>query len=761
VLYEIASRARLDRSSLPLTCGRILALLIVALAALGAAPASGFAQAPLTGFLATPTEQLAIPGNPASGEITPEGDIYTGWAEYQLSYGRTLRAWYQPTRVLPTPSVPVYLARVSDGKILYTQQVFTAAVGGQPVVYLTLSAKNVGRGAQTARAALQVEYTRGPLSLGFDGVLTSPSRYERPRAGSQLGVAFDPAWSYSMRGRDLVRDGLLLARGPKQRAYMLATAPSDSPQAPHDKASYTRRLAPQASCLWAWQIPLVPPSASASQDRELDGVSLAAAHAALVGLWRRQEAGMTQITVPEPRVNAVYEANVVQMLQSRYQTPAGWVQAANRLQYQSYWIRDSSIETVALDDIGLHGAAAENLANLANWQQPDGLYISRAGQQDGVGQALWELAEHAELTHSQAFAASELQNVGAAVGWIAQASANDRLGLLPASTPADDEFIVGGHITGDDLWAAMGLRSAVSLAQLAGQPALASSWQSIDNRFEAALDRAIMAASASVGHIPPSLDSRGGYDWGNYWAAYPLPILAPDSPLVRATVAWASAQMREGLATWADGITLHDYLGFPIFETELAGGEVASALNGFYAELVHTTSPGYGWEDGPAPYGNRDNRENMAPHGTFASQFVTMLRNMLVRDDPDGVTLLSGVSPAWMHPGERVSASHAATQHGEISFTLSATRSGATLRWASDTPAGTELDWALPYWVRSARTADGKRVTGALALTAASGTATLRFSARLPRQSAAGAVRALDRAYRAHGQPAPIVSANG
>ena len=46
--------------------------------------------APTTGFLSKPTDQIAVPGMISGGEITPEGDLYTGWAEYELRFGRRL-----------------------------------------------------------------------------------------------------------------------------------------------------------------------------------------------------------------------------------------------------------------------------------------------------------------------------------------------------------------------------------------------------------------------------------------------------------------------------------------------------------------------------------------------------------------------------------------------------------------------------------------------------------------------------------------------
>ena len=71
---------------------------------LAAAAVPGASATPTTGFLSAPTDQLAVPGMLASAEVTPEGDLYTGWAEYELRFGRRLAVWDQPTRTLPDPS---------------------------------------------------------------------------------------------------------------------------------------------------------------------------------------------------------------------------------------------------------------------------------------------------------------------------------------------------------------------------------------------------------------------------------------------------------------------------------------------------------------------------------------------------------------------------------------------------------------------------------------------------------------------------------
>jgi hypothetical protein len=576
------------------------------------------------------------------------------------------------------------------------------------------------------------------------------------------GQAFSPSFSYSAVGRDLDRSGLLLARGPAAPSRPLSTPRSDALTAPHDARLFPIRLRAHGQASFTWQIPLSPSVASASADSALDRVSLGSAQAELRHTWAAEEAGMMQIAVPEAKVVDTYRASIAEMLDSRYQMPTGWVQGSNKLQYQAFWIRDAALETQALDLAGLHTQAAQNLAFMDTFQQPDGLFISRVDQYDGLGQALWALDEHAQLTQDPAYAAAQLPRIEAAVGWLSTVTASDSLGLLPPGNPKDDELAYG-HITGDNLWAAAGLRSAIADAKLAGRADLAAAWQTVDDRFEASLDRAIAAALARAGHIPPVLDAAGGQDWGNYYAAYPVQVLSATSPAVKATMAWARAHMVQGLPTYDNGRSLHDYLGFSVFQTELAAGDATAAVAGLYSELVHTTSTDGGWEWDIAPFGYRGSPVDMSPHGTFAGDYVALLRDLLVREETDGtIDLLAGASPAWLGPGQHIAVTGAATDRGVLSFTERSSAHGETLTWKGTLAPGTALVWTLPAWARDVRTASGEPVHGLrIALRSGSGSQTVTFAGRRPAQSYARAVAALNAAYRARGHQAPLVSASG
>jgi hypothetical protein len=315
-------------------------------------------------------------------------------------------------------------------------------------------------------------------------------------------------------------------------------------------------------------------------------------------------------------------------------------------------------------------------------------------------------------------------------------------------------------MTGDNVWAAAGLRSAIADAALARRPDLVAAWQAVDTRFEASLDAAVNSAVATRGHIPPVLDSTTGQDWGNYNIAYPVAVLPLTSPAVTSTVAYAQAHLVQGLPTYDNGKSLHDYLGFPIFQNELASGDTSDAVAGFYAELVHTTSTDQGWEESIAPWGPRSSTVNLSPHGTFSADYIALLRNMLVADTPTGANLLSGASPAWLAPGQHITITNAPTDHGTISFKERSTATGESLTWTSDSAPGTSLVWTIPAWAHGISVHGGTLSGHIVSLAGNSGTATASFTGQRPKQSYASTAAALNASYRAHGQPAPLVPAS-
>jgi len=83
--------------SQPVVRSRLVTLAAALLATLAAA---GPAGARPYGFLATPTDQLAVPGYVAGFEVTPEGFLYNGRGELVFRAGPRLVGLRAPVRTL-------------------------------------------------------------------------------------------------------------------------------------------------------------------------------------------------------------------------------------------------------------------------------------------------------------------------------------------------------------------------------------------------------------------------------------------------------------------------------------------------------------------------------------------------------------------------------------------------------------------------------------------------------------------------------------
>jgi hypothetical protein len=232
------------------------------------------------------------------------------------------------------------------------------------------------------------------------------------------------------------------------------------------------------------------------------------------------------------------------------------------------------------------------------------------------------------------------------------------------------------------------------------------------------------AAGRNGGAIPSVLDHSGGLDWGNLWAAWPAPVFDPAAPIVTATLARARREFREGIATYGTFHNLHHYLGFRVFETELLLNRQEDVVKGMYSSLAHTSATNGTFEAVVSPFSDRIADDGTVPHGWFAAEYVTLIRNMLVREDGEtGLVLLGALSPSWLEPGKRVAVQRVPTPRGTVDVSLVSKKDGATLRWnIPNLAAGTRVRVPAPYSVTDVKARGYSKKTGFITLTGKSGT---------------------------------------
>jgi hypothetical protein len=576
------------------------------------------------------------------------------------------------------------------------------------VNFVRIRMTNRGRSAARVGWSIGTRYTGGePKGNGRRFRFLRPATPPRSGLYNQPGYGFNPSSVHRFAGNALLRDGRALyirhATPHGLHSRSIRGAKHAKPTTPVGVTRYSGRIGRGRSVVLDFTVPTVPVDRPSAAYDAIAKASYAASRARVLGTWRHMLGAAMDVHVPEGKVVDTFYASLMNLLMSRYRQDGYWIQTVNQLQYHAFWLRDSAVISSAFDMAGLHKTAAQDLRFFLTWQQPDGLFISRTGQYDGFGQALWAFGDHVRRTGDADFARQVLPAVGRAMDWLQRARADDKLGLLPASDPHDNEQIAG-HLTGDNFWGVAGARAAATIARVAGEPNTADRWAAEAAAYQATLDAHLREATkATGGWIPAAIDVKGGEDWGNLWPSYPTGVYPATDDMVERTMRHTRARFEEGIATYLNRRLLHDYLGFRVFETDLAAGNQERAIDGLYASLAHTTATHGGFETGVRVFGSRAVDDNMTPHGWFAAEYVTLLRNMLVREAGDGISLMSALSPKWLEPGESVSVHDAPTTFGTLSFTLRPTDDGARLEWHADVPEGTPLRWPMPDFAKDVK----------------------------------------------------------
>ena len=202
--------------------------------------------------------------------------------------------------------------------------------------------------------------------------------------------------------------------------------------------------------------------------------------------------------------------------------------------------------------------------------------------------------------------------------------------------------------------------------------------------------------------------------------------------------------------------------------TEVIRGDQEQATRELYALLLHTSSTHAGFEFAILPWGDRNFEDNLAPHGWFAAEYRTLLRNMLVREQGDELHLLSVLSPEWIGAGKTIAVKQDPTYFGTVAFTLTQPsarkQSSSSIRNSTHAPSAIVVH--IPWFaaLQSAEV-DGKPVQprdGALTLPAGAKQVRLRWTMKptAPRMSYDRAVAAYKAEYARrynelmHGAPA-------
>ena len=357
--------------------------------------------------------------------------------------------------------------------------------------------------------------------------------------------------------------------------------------------------------------------------------------------------------------------------------------------YHRFWFRDAAYLLTALNRYGFHAEAAEVLASYPERQGHDGFFFSQRQEWDANGAALWALAEHWRLSRDDELVVRLAPTIARAAAWIehkrhtkprSRRSDPALRGLMPAGVSAE-HLGPFDYFYWDDFWSLRGVLDAASLLRVAGDEPAAARADEWAAAMRADLWSSLERTSRHLGTLVIPAGPHRRVDpgiIGSLVACHPLGLIAPLDPAMAATVEAVRERFMMGSAFF-HGIShtgLGTYLTLQLAFVELAAGD-RRALDRL-EWLVGAATPTFTWPEAIHPRLG-DGCMGDGHHGWATADFVSFVRELLVRETDEGLALCTMLPEEWR--GRPITVRRAPTHKGALSFQLWWEAGRAVLRW--------------------------------------------------------------------------------
>lgn len=415
--------------------------------------------------------------------------------------------------------------------------------------------------------------------------------------------------------------------------------------------------------------------------------------------WDDRLAGALSPCIPDPAIATAFRACLADIFVMRETlTDARIVTTPGTEVYRAPNTGEAAFATIALDQVGLHEAAAAGFELPIANQAADGNWADPTGWMHAMwccsGFKAWAVLNHYHLTGDRAYLERVYPRLLASARWQDEQRSSTRALAEDGSRPATFGLMPRGMgdcglREGDDIWgvflphniwAVYGDLLAAEAARILG---LEGDARELDASAARGLDDLRIALDIGAiddgptRWIPGSPGRTSGSRWGALNVAYPTRVLEPDHPLVSGTVEHVRRHVSAGgipmnMGWMRDGMWVAIALD-NLAEVLLTRDDGRSAVDLLYAVLNHAT-PLVTWceERGPEPGTQRASGDRQ--HLYTPVSVVRFVRDALVMEHPDGLHLGLGVHPGWLGPLQRVGVHSAPTALGRVSweFTRSA-----------------------------------------------------------------------------------------
>lgn len=432
-----------------------------------------------------------------------------------------------------------------------------------------------------------------------------------------------------------------------------------------------------------WSATVVVPLERASGLRRVGENALSHALERALAISRREVAKGTSLTVPDPVIQRGWNgvrARLHAFDDGDRFTPGTFL-------YHEHWFRDGAFLALGFENAGRGDRVAPKHGLLAERQTRDGFFQSQTGEWDSNGQAIWTLALHLRRGGDVRLLEEHWDRVRRGAGWIVRQRLSTKKGkswhegLLPAGFSAE-HFGPNDHFFWDNFWSIAGLESAAWMASVLGRGSIRDSLLEEANQYRVDLESAISRASQGQGGALPCSPYRrmDAAAVGNLVAVCPLGVVPADSSWIRPTLAHIDrACMRDGLFFQSIVHTGYNpYLSVQVGRARLAVGDDKGCMEVLQA-LAKSASSTWCWPEAIHPR-TRGGCMGDGDHGWAAAEFLSLVRQILVREVPGGLELCSGVPRDWLAPGG-IRLGGATTDHGRLDLEVGLHQDEVVVSW--------------------------------------------------------------------------------
>ncbi len=652
-------------------------------------------------YFTHPVTVIGMPWAPEVVQVTPEGNLFTTYAEFCLFWGPDLKPLACRQRKFLDGWIPIIQDDWADGTLRYELEEFGVILDGfdekNTLQFVKLSVRNTCNQPQMATIAAAIRHNGGPRR--------------------EYGKRFSPDWQYEFKDNQFWREGQSLCTYPnpdslESVAGVPYTKPFGgaemgvSPRTEIGVAHYCRALKPQETLTLVFKMPRVP-----VKDPKYLAAMAAADYAEyrkrVVAYWQESLGHNSRLHIPgEPLIEQAHRAAAVHVMLGTRTGGEGRTQT-DGLPYQALFTLPLPDYGMVYGAFGLNEFSAVNNSLCVKRQCEDGLFWDPSVSHGrkiltSHGQVMTFLVNQVLFTRNTKLARELFPYITKAVEVIRKDHETQPNGLMRPTWPFDAEMIQGQY-TSHNYWALTGLRAAIRLARLLGENEQSANWLKLHDDFEQTLLKAVRASATPDGYVPTGLygfitgnAARAGFkefqtdqDWENPAILWPTELVSPGDPLVAGTLKrLRETKYREGIMTYRNGQHLHQYITTRNANQFAANGNSKQALIDTYHILLHAGSGFESFENLIRPWTDCDVESCPPPHAWGCANSCDLLRNLFILEqggrgglEPNQreIHLFNAVAPVWLVNGKPLGIENATTTFGPVTALLTPKTGGAEI----------------------------------------------------------------------------------